>query len=32
MNAEKAVRDFLKGISETNNVYFVGSTTKNAVE
>lgn len=31
MNAEKAVRDFLKGISETNNVYFVGSTTKNAI-
>lgn len=32
MNAEKAVRDFLKGISETNNVYFVGSTTKNSIE
>lgn len=32
MNAEKAVRDFLKGISETNGVYFVGSTIKNPIE
>ncbi len=32
MNAEKAVRDFLKGVSETNHVYFVGSTLKNALE
>ena len=29
---EKAVRDFLKGVSETNRVYFVGSTTKNPLE
>lgn len=32
MNYEKAVRDYLKGISETNSVYFVGSTLKNAIE
>ena len=29
---EKAVRDFLKGVSETNRVYFVGSTTKNPLD
>ena len=31
-STEKAVRDFLKGVSETNRVYFVGSTTKNPLE
>lgn len=31
MNTEKAVRDFLKGVSETSRVYFVGSTLKNAI-